>query len=524
MTDYAYGPGEWTALAHGGRAAILDPAIDAEAVTRIWESLSQGGSLESWLEVLAGNGLASLPSFGFVEPGEDGVRVVVRGAVTAVVDDHEISAGGMRTWREHVAPADTGVVLHRSPGEVSYPLIGGIVLASTLQVGEVVESTTGDDDGNAPAEPDDAEPSPSADGTADDAAMAGAAVVVGEESVDDDEPEATADESEDAVQDESGAQDENVAQDEDTGEGDDVAQVDAVEPDFVLDEDDEATEAAEAAEAERTDAVAEAGAEGEPEGEWADDAVPAQLQDLPDGQEAAGEAPLAPPAYQPWAVPTPVEVHANQWGPPGQQAEEQSFEQQPQPEPQPWQQAAAPPEPQPWQQPQPEQQDQQPQDEAGDHDGYTMRAADLPQAEEPPVDHTLAPAHEDEGGGATSQGPVMQLSLSTGQQVELDRSVLIGRAPESSRFGFGETPRLVTVPSPQQDISRTHVEIKLEGDSVLVTDLRSTNGTVVVLPGSPPRRLHPGESVPVPTGTVIDLGDGVTAVVGLPGATAPIAY
>src|SRR5699024_10254439 len=71
-------------------------------------------------------------------------------------------------------------------------------------------------------------------------------------------------------------------------------------------------------------------------------------------------------------------------------------------------------------------------------------------------------------------------------------------------------------PSPQQDISRTHVEIKPEGDHVVVTDLRSTNGTIVTLPGAEARRLHPGEAIPVGAGAVIDLGDGVTADVQIP--------
>ncbi|WP_434080587.1 FHA domain-containing protein [Sanguibacter sp. Z1732] len=69
------------------------------------------------------------------------------------------------------------------------------------------------------------------------------------------------------------------------------------------------------------------------------------------------------------------------------------------------------------------------------------------------------------------------------------------------------------MPSPQQDISRTHVELKPEGDHVVVTDLRSTNGTVVTLPGAEARRLHPAEAIPVGAGAVIDLGDGVTAEV-----------
>jgi hypothetical protein len=484
MTDYTYGPGEWTALAHGGRAALLDPSIHPQSVAKIWESLSQGGSLESWLEVLAGNGLAALPSFGFVEPGDDGVRVLVRGSVTGIVEGTEVSAGGMRTWREHVAPAEAGVVLQVAPSDVSYPLIGGHVLASTLQVGELLEPVEEVDDTAAVA----SEVAPIIDEVSAEAAVDGESTVAA------------------AAAGEAGP-----------------------EPDFVLDGEDLPEDGEEPVGG--TEFVDEAAGEspvepsghvvGEDAGEESGTAV---LEDLPDGMTAAGAAPVWPPAaQQPWAVPAPAEPQANQWGPPLQQEAAPSYEQQPQA--QPWHQPANDQPNEPRQPNEPWQQQAQPEPDLGDHDGYTMRAADIPNPEDDvQVDHTLAPAHEEPGEESAPQGLVLQLSLSTGQQVELDRPVLIGRAPESSRFGFGETPRLVTVPSPQQDISRTHVEIKPEGDSVLVTDLRSTNGTVVVLPGSPPRRLHPGESVPVPPGTVVDLGDGVTAVVGLPEVAAPIAY
>lgn len=110
---------------------------------------------------------------------------------------------------------------------------------------------------------------------------------------------------------------------------------------------------------------------------------------------------------------------------------------------------------------------------------------------------------------------MLSLSVSTGAEVPLDRPVLIGRAPESSRFSAGVQPRLVTVPSPEQDISRTHVEVRAEGSSAVVTDLNSTNGTVVMQPGAPPRRLHAGEGASVPAGTLIDLGDDVKVSVHL---------
>lgn len=97
-----------------------------------------------------------------------------------------------------------------------------------------------------------------------------------------------------------------------------------------------------------------------------------------------------------------------------------------------------------------------------------------------------------------------------GQVVELDRPVIVGRRPRTNNTSADQMPRLVTVSSPQQDISRSHTAISLEDWHVLVTDLATTNGTTLLRPGQPPRRLHPNEKELVSDGDVVDLGDGVT--------------
>jgi hypothetical protein len=43
---------------------------------------------------------------------------------------------------------------------------------------------------------------------------------------------------------------------------------------------------------------------------------------------------------------------------------------------------------------------------------------------------------------------------------------------------------------------------------VIVTDLKSTNGTIVAIPGFSAQKLRQGESVVVSAGTVVDIGDG----------------
>ncbi len=106
------------------------------------------------------------------------------------------------------------------------------------------------------------------------------------------------------------------------------------------------------------------------------------------------------------------------------------------------------------------------------------------------------------------------LRVSDGAEALVDRPVLVGRAP--TERGAGPV-RLLTVPSPEHDISRTHLQVGVEGWRVTVTDLHSTNGTVLVDPdGGQRRTLPPGQPVPVVAGNVLELAEGVSVLVSTP--------
>jgi hypothetical protein len=92
--------------------------------------------------------------------------------------------------------------------------------------------------------------------------------------------------------------------------------------------------------------------------------------------------------------------------------------------------------------------------------------------------------------------------------VLLDVAAYVGRSPSSPRISNGELPKLIRVPSPQGEVSGTHLEIRQLGTSVIVTDLRSTNGSTVSVPGSAPHSLRQGEAMVVTPGTLVDIGDG----------------
>lgn len=103
------------------------------------------------------------------------------------------------------------------------------------------------------------------------------------------------------------------------------------------------------------------------------------------------------------------------------------------------------------------------------------------------------------------------LRLSFGDVIMLDRDVLMGRNPRTDFSGTDgeERPHVVRLPSADGDISRTHLRVTLDGWHVLVTDLNSTNGTLVTLPGRDPQQLRPGEPMPIQPGTVVTLADGI---------------
>jgi hypothetical protein len=159
-----------------------------------------------------------------------------------------------------------------------------------------------------------------------------------------------------------------------------------------------------------------------------------------------------------------------------------------------------------------------------------LAVADLPDSAAPASDHDGATRSGEWNPGefarqqpgipgqpqapSITSRPVARLSFSSGETIEVDRAVLVGRAPEARRFTSTEQPRLVTVPSPNQEISSTHLEIRpgsgADHGSAVVTDMGSTNGTVLVQPGLPAEDLQPGIAVQLIPGAIIDLGDGLT--------------
>ena len=187
----------------------------------------------------------------------------------------------------------------------------------------------------------------------------------------------------------------------------------------------------------------------------------------------------------------------------------------------------------------------QAQPEAGfdpDHDGQTVMKSSLPGAGSVPAANQQA-ALQDAGDGplvlarVCSQGHANpptraqcgacgaallpdavqvarprlgRMRLSTGELLDLDQSMVIGRQPSVSRVQGGVMPRLVQVASPGGDISRSHVEVRLEGWHVMLCDLKATNGTVLVREGQPPRRLAQNEMAILLDGDIAELGDNIS--------------
>jgi hypothetical protein len=157
----------------------------------------------------------------------------------------------------------------------------------------------------------------------------------------------------------------------------------------------------------------------------------------------------------------------------------------------------------------------------GEHDGGTVLVSDLPARPAQAADDKTVVVDEiarlrarRSAGLAAPAAPAplpppapkLSLVLPDGSREPLDAVVLVGRAP--SVPADAPKSRLVRLEG-DGDISRNHARVALEGDTVVVTDLGSRNGTIVRIPGRPAQKLREGEPTPVLVGTVIDFGGGV---------------
>ena len=114
----------------------------------------------------------------------------------------------------------------------------------------------------------------------------------------------------------------------------------------------------------------------------------------------------------------------------------------------------------------------------------------------------------DESSAAQRRRPEIAVAvLTSGERIPLGRGVVIGRRPRSRRVEDGRVPRLVTVDSPNEDISRSHVELRVEDWNLVAIDLSSTNGTLLLREGAAPQRLRPEASTILQLGDRLDLGD-----------------
>lgn len=99
------------------------------------------------------------------------------------------------------------------------------------------------------------------------------------------------------------------------------------------------------------------------------------------------------------------------------------------------------------------------------------------------------------------------LRLPGGDERRIDTVFLLGRRPRQVNTR-PESIALVPLASPTSAVSATHLEIRLDGAKVVVTDLNSTNGTTLTSADGHSVRMRPGIAVVAAPGTSVDVGDG----------------
>ncbi|MCX6398062.1 MAG: FHA domain-containing protein [Propionibacteriales bacterium] len=105
--------------------------------------------------------------------------------------------------------------------------------------------------------------------------------------------------------------------------------------------------------------------------------------------------------------------------------------------------------------------------------------------------------------------PLGHLLLEDGTAIELDRRIVLGRAPRVPE-GAADQPRLVSLAAYGRDVSRQHLEVVLQDGAAFVRDLGSANGTQVHDPFGRTTELEPGTATPLQPGSRIEVAEVTT--------------
>lgn len=500
MATATYTAGTWLGIVRANTVVLLGPGTPPALVQSLWDLLADAPEVHEVLHAVTssfGVSLAQIPSFGIVD-FRDGLRVFLRGDLDLTVQlsggPVELNGRDVTTWTERRLDTPEWyrlTVAGDGQAGPELPLGDGVVLLETLTV--TLSAIPGGDLVSKPGR----DPEVSAD------------TVMG---VMDDDSNYAAETPEPGPDVEPAHHPDQVPAHELTGSYDHLWEktvVRSIEDAAVRDEPDAADDAAELHTA--------------LEHETAPPTPPVP------------PTPPAPPTLQPAAAQAPPSdglIDSVPWRTGGSAAPAvqapPSFNLALAPAAAP----AAEPGPEPVPEPEPTGVD-------GDHDGHTIMKSDLAgmaaqPAQMPAPDnaagplvlarvcgrgHANPPTHAQCAAcGSPLPADAIQVArprlgrmrVSTGELVDLDQSLVIGRQPSVSRVQGGVMPRLVQVASPSGDISRSHVEVRLEGWHVMLCDLKATNGTVLVRGGQPPRRLAQNEMAILLDGDIAELGDDVS--------------
>lgn len=399
----------WLAFITPARQLFVGGNPDAAVIDRLWTRIRDERGPAGVLETLTADGLFATPPFAFVELGDGGVDVIVRGDAVVRAGAEQVSGSGATTWIERRLPGGSVGVTLVGSGSVELPIEAGVVRAAAFATGSAVPRQAA-----APVTAPAPEPEPAPE-------PASAYVDL--------PPDATIP----------------------------LAQFIAME--------EARTRAAE-----------------EPSGTRVSEETVAELPDIapppaPAAAEQPAEAGAASGDGYDYLFGETV-YHSVQDA--AVRTEESAADEAPAGEPA----AGSPAE-----------------SDEGDHDGSTVLASSITR-----TGRTRRPR---EKKAAAPAAPAVAVVLPGGVREVLDEALVLGRSPSVSGVPGGQLPRLVTLSSGDQDISRSHVRIALEGGTVVVTDLHSRNGTSIVLPSGETQKLRAGEPTPVIVGTVVDLGGGV---------------